>query len=64
MKTVVAKPIRTEAEYNEMTGRMRVLWDRPENSADTDLLEVLSILVEQYEKEKYPITDEQTGGFR
>ena len=55
MDTVAIKPIRTEIEYNETMAQMRKLWDSPEHSTDADLLEVLSILVEQYEKKKYPI---------
>lgn len=55
MGTVAIKPIKTEAEYDQMMAQMRQLWDSPENSADANLLEALSILVEQYEKRKYPI---------
>lgn len=55
MNTVTIKPIKTETDYTEMLAQMRQLWDSPENSVDADLLEVLSILVEQYEKKKYPI---------
>ena len=55
METIAIKPIKTEAEYDDTMARMRTLWDSPENSADADLLEVLSILVEQYEKKKYPV---------
>lgn len=51
----MVKPIRTETEYDETMAQMRILWDSPENSADADLLEVMSILVEQYEKKKYPV---------
>ena len=55
MEIVAIKPIRTEAEYEEAMAQMRTLWDSPKDSADADLLEVLSILVEQYEKKKYPV---------
>ena len=35
--------------------QIKALWDSPEGSQEADLLEVLSILVEQYEKNHYPI---------
>ena len=44
------KPIRTEADYRETMKQMKVLWDSPEGSSEADLLEVLSMLIEQYER--------------
>ena len=49
------KAIQTEEEYDKTLEYMRMLWVSPENSAEADLLEVLSILVEDYEKKHYVI---------
>lgn len=56
METIPIKPIKTEEQYNEAMAQVQVLWNCPENSAEADVLEVLSILIEQYEKTHYPIT--------
>jgi len=57
MKT---KIIKTEQEYNEAIGRIYELIQSTENaiepdSAEGEELELLSLLVELYEKEHYPI---------
>ncbi|RYU97538.1 transcriptional regulator [Emticicia agri] len=49
-------PIKTAEEYTTAMNNIRQLWDCPENSKEADLLEVLSILVEDYEKKQYSIT--------
>ncbi|HZY38685.1 MAG TPA: helix-turn-helix domain-containing protein [Mucilaginibacter sp.] len=49
------KPIKTEDQYNEALARVYDLMQRDikENSDESDELEVLSILVENYESEHY-----------
>lgn len=47
--------LKDEKQYKAALKKMEELWDCPENSAEADLLEVLSILVEQYETKHYSI---------
>jgi HTH-type transcriptional regulator/antitoxin HigA len=50
------KPIRTEAAYQAALGEVWKLMDAEPGSADEETLEVLSILVAEYERAHYPIT--------
>lgn len=56
MTALSIKPIHTEADYKAAMVQMGKLWECPEGSPEADVLEVLSILIEQYEKRTYPIT--------
>lgn len=49
------KPIHTEADYQATLAEIETLWDAPDSSPEADQLEVLSMLVEAYEKTAYPI---------
>ena len=49
------KPIKTEKDYNEALIRIEVIFDAPENSADGDEAEILSLMIENYENKHYPI---------
>lgn len=49
------KPIRDEADYEGALGRVEELWDSPEGSTGSDELDVLTTLVEAYEREHCPI---------
>lgn len=51
------KPIKTEDQYNETLTRVYELMQMEiiENSPESDELEILSILVKEYENEHYPI---------
>lgn len=49
------KAIKTEAEYEAAMEQMEQLWDCPANTPEADLLEVLSILIEDYESKHYRI---------
>jgi HTH-type transcriptional regulator/antitoxin HigA len=51
------KPIRTEADYREALLEVERLWDSPEGSPEADQLEVLALLIEDYERKHYPIDD-------
>ena len=51
------KPIRTKAEYKIALADAEALWDAPEKSAEADRLEVLSLLIQNYEARHYPIPD-------
>ena len=48
-------PIRTEAEYEAALAEIDGLMDASEDSPQADRLELLSILVEAYENEHYPM---------
>ena len=49
------KPIKREADYERALRRVEELWDSPEGSAESDELEILTTLIEAYEREHYPI---------
>ena len=51
------KPIKTEAEYNDALARAYVLMqtDLLADSANSDELEILSLLIKEYELVHYPI---------
>jgi HTH-type transcriptional regulator/antitoxin HigA len=49
------KPIRAEADYERALRRVEELWDSPEGSVESDELDILTTLIEAYEREHYPI---------
>ncbi len=49
------KPIRTDQAYREYLTVIDALVDCPENSKEEELLDLVSILVEDYESRHYPI---------
>ena len=49
------KLIRTEAEYEAALEAIEQLWDADPDSPDGQMLQVLALLVETYERERYPI---------
>ncbi len=50
MCEAIMNTIRTKADYRAALKRIEVLWDAPAKSPEADELEVLSLLVEAYEK--------------
>ena len=52
---MVIKAIKTEEEYNAVLAHIDTLVDCMEGSAEEDLLEVLSILADDFENKHYPI---------
>ncbi len=52
MKTVI-EPIRDHAAYERALKEVEELWDAPEGTSDGDRLEVLTILVRDYEERRY-----------
>jgi HTH-type transcriptional regulator/antitoxin HigA len=50
------KPIRTEHDYEETLKQIEAIFDAQPSTPEFDLLEVLSILVENYEEDHYPVT--------
>ncbi|MBA2408196.1 MAG: helix-turn-helix domain-containing protein [Chitinophagales bacterium] len=49
------KPIKTDKDYNQALKRLELIFDSEKGSAEGDELEVLGILVDQYENEHFPI---------
>src|SRR5437879_3386300 len=49
------KPIRMEADYERALRRVEELWDSPEGSAESDELDILTTLIEAYERKHFPI---------
>lgn len=49
------KAIKTEEDYNQALQRLEEIFHAPVNSIEGDEAEVLSILIEKYEDDNYPI---------
>ena len=49
------KPIKTEEDYNLALKRLEVVFDSTKGSPEGDELEILGILIEQYEDEHFPV---------
>ncbi|MEK9603936.1 MAG: helix-turn-helix domain-containing protein [Flavobacteriaceae bacterium] len=52
---MVIKAIKTETDYNNALVRMEHIFHAPENTPKGDEAEVLSILIEKYEDEHFPL---------
>jgi len=49
------KPIRTEEDYQNALKRLEIIFDAELNSKEGDELEILGMLIDNYEKIHYPI---------
>lgn len=49
------KPIRNESDYQSALARLEVIFDAKRGTDEGDELEILSILIDTYEKEHFPI---------
>jgi HTH-type transcriptional regulator / antitoxin HigA len=49
------RPIRTQTDYQEALREIELLFDAAENTPEYDRLDILSTLVEAYEKTHFPI---------
>ena len=49
------KPIRNEKDYQNALNRLELIFDAKKGTVKGDELEILSILIDQYENEKFPI---------
>lgn len=49
------RPIRNEHDYNAALERLDIIFDAPANTPDGDEAEILSLIIEKYEDEYYPI---------
>jgi len=50
------KPIKTEADYNKAIERLEMIFDTSPESKEGDEAEILSMLINNYENQHYPIT--------
>lgn len=51
------RPIRTRREYQTALGEAEHLWEAPDKSPKAERLEVLTLLIEDYERKRFPIQD-------
>jgi HTH-type transcriptional regulator/antitoxin HigA len=51
------RPIRSKREHQAALKEAEALWNAPEGTPEADRLEVLSLLIEAYEREHFPIED-------
>ena len=49
------KPIKTKKDYQQALDRLEVIFDAKKGIPDGDELEILGILIDQYENEHFPI---------
>jgi len=49
------KPIKNEKDYEKALERLEVIFDAPINSKEGDEAEILSMMIDNYENEHYPI---------
>lgn len=52
---MTVKPIKTKKDYYQAVGRLEKIFDAKKGSSEGDELEVLSILIEKYEDEHFPV---------
>jgi HTH-type transcriptional regulator/antitoxin HigA len=49
------KPIKTEQDYQNALARLEIIFDAEKDSPQGDELEVLGILIDQFENENFPV---------
>jgi len=49
------KPIKTEKDYRNALERLEIIFDAPADTKEGDEAEILSLMIENYENEHYPI---------
>lgn len=49
------RPIKSEQDYNQALERLELIFDAKKDTPEGDELEVLGILIDQYENENFPI---------
>ena len=49
------KPIKTKKDYQQALARLEIIFDAKKGSAKGDELEILGMLVDNYENENFPI---------
>ena len=49
------KPIKTDKDYRDALERLEIIFDAPINTKEGDEAEILSLLIDNFENEHYPI---------
>ncbi len=49
------KPIKTESDYQEALARLEVIFDAEVGTAESDEADILAVLIDEYERNHYPI---------
>ncbi len=49
------KPIKTETDYTQALKRLEIIFDAEIGTAESDEVDVLGLLIDDYEKKYYPI---------
>lgn len=49
------KPIKNQQDYDQALERLEIIFDAKKGAAEGDELEILAILIENYENEHFPI---------
>jgi len=49
------KPIKTKKDYQQALGRLELIFDAKKGTKEGDELEIMGILIDQYENEHFPI---------
>jgi HTH-type transcriptional regulator/antitoxin HigA len=49
------KPIKTKTDYQQALDRLEIIFDAKKGTAEGDELEILAILIDQYENEHFPM---------
>ncbi len=49
------KPIRTVSDYQEALDRLALLFDDPIGTPESDEADILAVLIDEFEKQNYPI---------
>lgn len=49
------KPIKTKKDYQQALARLEIIFDSKKGSPKADELEILSLLVDNYENENFPV---------
>lgn len=52
---IVMRPVKTKRDYESALKAIEKLWDSPPKSKESETLEVLAILVDDYENKHFPI---------
>lgn len=49
------KPIKTKKDYEQALNRLEIIFDAKKGTVEGDELEVLGILIDKYENERFPM---------
>lgn len=52
---MIIKPIKSEQDYEKALERLEVIFDSAENTKEGDEADILSMLIDNYENQHYPI---------